>query len=163
TAAALVLFMARSPAASQKSPGRDLSTIKGALALPVIVLAVLVSGQLLYQTNKVVIKAVAIGAFVDSKPGPNRQIQIFDRFNFNLKDLPLRGNQAARNVIVALLDYPCHACRLMHGHLADAQKTFGDDLTVVLLPTPLDSACNPSVKQQFPDHTNGCEYARLAL
>jgi hypothetical protein len=28
---------------------------------------------------------------------------------------------------------------------------------------PLDSACNPTVKQVYPAHTNACEYARIGL
>jgi hypothetical protein len=93
-----------------------------------------------------------------------RELPILDgKFSLNLNDVPLLGSPEAPHVAVCLLDHTCYGCRVLHGQLAAAANQFSNKLAVVVLPTPLDGACNPAVKEVFPEHTNGCEYARLAL
>src|SRR5262249_25700207 len=64
---------------------------------------------------------------------------------------------------VALLDYTCQGCRVLHDQLQQAQQTFPGQFFVVSLPAPLEGACNPTVTEAYPDHANACAYARLAL
>jgi protein-disulfide isomerase len=40
---------------------------------------------------------------------------------------------------------------------------YGDDLAVVSLPVPLNSACNSTVRQNHANHANACELARIAI
>jgi hypothetical protein len=65
--------------------------------------------------------------------------------------------------MVSLYDYTCHHCRLTHGPLMDAYRTFSNQLAIVSLPMPLDPQCNYSVKVALGPHTNACKYARMAL
>lgn len=85
------------------------------------------------------------------------------RFQLNLDEVPLVGPAGASNVMVSLFDYTCHFCRLMHGGLLEAQRTFSNHLALACLVMPLDPACNPLIVKTLPEHTNACQYARLSL
>jgi hypothetical protein len=93
-----------------------------------------------------------------------RQVEILGgQFKLDPVQIPMIGSQQAPQLIVALLDYTCQGCRILHMQLQEAIHVFGDQLAVVYLPAPLDGACNPVVKEIYPEHTNGCQYAHLAL
>ncbi|MBN2505590.1 MAG: hypothetical protein JXQ71_02735 [Verrucomicrobia bacterium] len=84
-------------------------------------------------------------------------------FELDLEDVPLLGSADAPVVAVALHDYTCHHCRIMHAHLAQARREFSNRLSIVNLLMPLDPKCNKLVRRAHPDHVNACEYARLGL
>jgi peroxiredoxin len=134
------------------------------LLAALMALGLLVAGQTLLPKETHVVKGVASGVSVWPQSGPDRRLQILDgRFRFDLRDVPLIGVPEAPNVIVSLLDYTCFACRIMHAQLTEVQKTFSNQLAIVFLPMPLDAACNPSVTNTYPAHSNACEYARIGL
>lgn len=90
--------------------------------------------------------------------------QTYDgRFQFDLNDVPLIGNPARTNAIISLFDYTCHHCRTMHWHLMEAFPRVSNHLAIISLPNPLDSACNPNIRQTHKLHQNACNYARLGL
>jgi thiol-disulfide isomerase/thioredoxin len=84
-------------------------------------------------------------------------------FSFRLDELPVIGSPEAPHVVLSLFDYSCHHCRDLHPRLIEIQKRYSNEIAFLLLPTPLNSNCNPVVKVSLPDHSNSCEYARLAL
>jgi uncharacterized membrane protein/thiol-disulfide isomerase/thioredoxin len=97
------------------------------------------------------------------RTGPG-EISLHDGlFNFQLSEVPMIGAPGARHIVVSLFDYTCHHCRDLHPKLVEVQKQYSNQLSIVSLVTPLASNCNPVVKIRLPDHTNACEYARLAL
>jgi hypothetical protein len=117
-------------------------------------LAVLVAGQTLHQPKTFAVTPVPT----------NIMAQIYGGlFAFNLYDTPLIGEPEAPCAMVSLFDYTCHHCRIMHGHLMEAHRTFSNKLAIVSLPMPLNSACNPTVKRTPSAHSNACEYARIGL
>ena len=75
----------------------------------------------------------------------------------------LAGSPAPTHLVAVLLDYTCEACRANHALLTAAVGRPGSDLALVLVPTPLDPACNPAVERLRPEHVNACLYARYAL
>lgn len=85
------------------------------------------------------------------------------RYQLDVNELPTLGAPTNAQVMVALHDYTCHHCRIMHPLLVEAQRTFSDRLVVVSLPMPFDPTCNPLMQQPNPKHSNACEYARLSL
>lgn len=84
-------------------------------------------------------------------------------FRFHLDELPMIGTPQSSHIVLTLYDYACHHCRDLHPRLAEIQKRFSNQVAFLLLPTPLNSNCNPVVKISLPEHLNSCEYARLAL
>jgi uncharacterized membrane protein len=93
-----------------------------------------------------------------------QQISVHDDlFQFQLNEIPIIGSPDAQHVMVSLFDYTCPHCRDLHPMLIEAQRHFSNQLGIVLLATPLASNCNPVVQIHLPEHTNACEYARLAL
>jgi hypothetical protein len=84
-------------------------------------------------------------------------------FEFDLDAISVTGSADARRVIVNVFDYTCPHCRVLHGFLNEAQRTFSNELAVVNLPAPLDPACNALVTRHLPLHTNACAYAKIGL
>ncbi|MBK1832689.1 vitamin K epoxide reductase family protein [Roseibacillus ishigakijimensis] len=80
-----------------------------------------------------------------------------------LKELPHFGPQDAPHLLVKYFDYTCGSCRDMHKDLAQLQATYPGQVTVVVLPTPLNRACNKYLSPQMMDHEGACELAKLAL
>ena len=77
---------------------------------------------------------------------------------------PVLGATAPpRQIVVVMFDYTCAACRANHAQLGQALARPGSGLAVMLVPTPLDPACNPAVARLRPEHVHACEYARYAL
>jgi uncharacterized membrane protein len=83
--------------------------------------------------------------------------------NFDLREVPVLGNPSNQRYIVSLFDYTCPDCYDMHALLMGAMKKFDGVFSIVALPMPLDSTCNPHVKVTRPKHMRACDYARLGL
>jgi uncharacterized membrane protein len=83
------------------------------------------------------------------------------QFRLDLTKVPVVGPVHGSRRVLKLFDYTCHHCRHLHHLLHGYMQT--NEVTLVLLPMPLDGSCNPLVKKTQPDHVNACEYARLAL
>jgi hypothetical protein len=123
---------------------------------------VLIAGQALYRPAEV--KVTSIG---DAKLKQTPAARIFEidqgHFKFNMNEGPLMGSPSAPHAIVSLFDYTCHFCRNTHHELKAIQNRFSNQLAIVSLPMPFDSACNYTVNNTQPVHANACEYARLGL
>jgi hypothetical protein len=95
---------------------------------------------------------------------PSRKLELHaGRFSFELYDAPMLGRPDAPHVAVSLFDYTCAHCRVQHPLLKRVQASLSNDLAIVLLPMPLDKACNPLLAATGPDHVNACEYARIGM
>lgn len=96
--------------------------------------------------------------------GKGRLVEFFEgRKSYRLDELPHVGSVDAPHVIVKYYDYTCSACRDMHGDLKKLQKKYGGKLTVIVLPVPLERACNSHLPIGVKDHQNACAFARLSL
>ena len=143
-------------------------------------------GTLGLQTNKAAVKVAMSATNADSRPFANgssndvrsilinelrsqsaNEHQFFSilggRLVLNLKEVPLWGSQDAPTKLVSLYDYTCHHCREMHPHVVELRHAFGEKLAIVSLPVPLDSQCNPLLRQTPRPHLNACTYAKLGL
>ncbi len=76
---------------------------------------------------------------------------------------PILGNRDATNIIIEQFDYTCHFCRDLHNLLLKAIEAHPADLAVLMMPVPMDMACNPMMKATPPEHVNACVYARYAM
>ena len=85
------------------------------------------------------------------------------RANLKVNHWPIIGKTDANQVVICLFDYTCQHCRNMSHHLDVARQRFGHQLSVVVLPVPLDNECNPTVDVTSPDHQEACELAKLAV
>lgn len=97
---------------------------------------------------------------------PHKQyiVKIFDgKLQVNLSEAPVIGSPKAPYSIISLFDYTCSHCRIMHTHLMEAHRQFGDRLAIVSLPMPLCEKCNHTVKRSPKEHAQACEYARVGL
>ena len=124
--------------------------------------AVLIGGQTLYRPADVKVTSMGGGKLQQT---PAARIFEIDqgRFKFNMDEGPLIGAPSATNAIVSLFDYTCHYCRDVHHGLKAIQRRFSNQLAIVNLPMPFDSACNHTIIKTQPAHSNACEYARLGL
>jgi uncharacterized membrane protein len=77
--------------------------------------------------------------------------------------VPVIGPTDAPHAIFLLGDYTCPHCRELHEWLAQAQERYGRQITVVVLPIPVNTKCNRGIKHDNPMHQYACEINRLAL
>ena len=97
-------------------------------------------------------------------PGESRVLSFFDgALTFDAAALPILGSPDAQAVVVEFFDYTCHSCRDMSGDLKALKKKWPGAFSVVVLPSPLNRACNPFLKDAVKDHESACELATLAL
>jgi uncharacterized membrane protein/protein-disulfide isomerase len=82
---------------------------------------------------------------------------------FSLKDFPFVGSGNTTNFVAHFFDYTCPACRQFHATLRNAHQTYINETTLVMIPVPLDAACNPAVKETAYVHQNACEFAKIGL
>jgi len=65
--------------------------------------------------------------------------------SLDIRHWPLLGKPDAKYVFVEMFDYTCPYCRATHQAVRGAIEHLGDDLAIIALPVPLDSACNRTV------------------
>ena len=81
----------------------------------------------------------------------------------NAGEFPTLGSIDAEYFVAHLFDYTCPACRKLHPDLVAAQQPNQQNVALMLIPMPLDAACNPGVQQTAFTHLNACNYAKLGL
>jgi hypothetical protein len=81
----------------------------------------------------------------------------------NVLNRPILGRTDATVVFIQLFDYTCPHCREMNRHVTSARLAYGDQLAVLILPTPLSHYCNPYADGTTAQHEDACELARLAI
>jgi uncharacterized membrane protein len=129
-----------------------------------LVVALLGLGQSLHEPQSFVTRGIAGGNNPEIAPTAGRTLRLHGgAFEFDLGEVPFSGSVEAAHVVVNLFDYTCQHCRVLHGFLKQAHRTFSNQLAVVNLPSPLDPACNALVTRHLADHTNACDYARIGL
>ena len=95
---------------------------------------------------------------------PPRVIGFFNgELNFDVLSLPLLGPRDARVVLVEFFDYTCGSCRDLAGDLKELKKKWPGTFAVIALPSPLNRACNPWLKDSVKNHPGACELARISL
>jgi uncharacterized membrane protein len=125
---------------------------------------------LLIAPRRAVLVTAAAAACVAAAIGlqslqPHRTVQI-NRFGGIVgqpRDVPMLGAADAPHPLVYLYDYTCPHCRTMHEQLRQVRERYGEQVVIVLMPVPLDAACNPAVAQTEPRHAGACDLARVAL
>jgi uncharacterized membrane protein/protein-disulfide isomerase len=85
------------------------------------------------------------------------------KFSIDVYKHGLLGSPEAEHVIVELVDYTCKDCRKLHQYFKQVREQYSNRLAIVVLPTPLDTSCNPHVQRTHPSHVGACKYAKLAL
>jgi len=141
--------------------------------LGMLLLVPLVVGQFLSKAPTAAI--ATIGSTTPARPTPtaatptptarpSRKLELHaGRFSMELYEAPMLGQPNAPHIAVSLFDYTCAHCRQQHPLLKRVQASLSNDLAIVLLPMPLDKACNPLLAATGPDHIHACEYARIGL
>jgi uncharacterized membrane protein/protein-disulfide isomerase len=135
--------------------------------------AVLVAGQVLgpvpdtHQESRVALEESPAAEPGEPLPvherGEGRKVTLLGNKRYNVHLLPHLGDPAAPHVVVKYYDYACNACRDLHEDLVAFQAKHPGKLCVILLPCPIDRACNPEVPPHLNDHPHACGLARLAL
>ncbi len=96
--------------------------------------------------------------------GSGRKISFDEgRKIYDVSSLPRLGSVDALRVMVEYFDFQCPACRKMAGYLAALVAKHPTDLCVLLLPVPLNHACNPALPITEAGHPASCELAKIAL
>lgn len=93
-----------------------------------------------------------------------RKVSFFNgKWNFDTEAMPHLGPMDAPHVIVKYFDYTCSSCRDVHEDLQFVEAQQKDKICMIMMPVPLNRACNPNFPRPLPDHQYACELARLSL
>ncbi len=77
---------------------------------------------------------------------------------------PVWGKVDADQVVVLMYDHACPHCQHTHHVLRKVKDAQGDSLAVVLMPVPLNHACNGFANEDLPERFDeSCERTRIAL
>jgi uncharacterized membrane protein len=82
---------------------------------------------------------------------------------YDSSSLPRLGSADAKHVMVEYFDYQCPACREMSGYITALVEKRPAEISVLLLPVPLDRSCNHALAAGDNDHPSSCDLARIAL
>ena len=96
------------------------------------------------------------------KKKPTRIVEFLGK-KINAYQWPIDGSPTAKYVFVEMFDYTCPHCRTTSRTVFAAKEQMGDDLAVVVLPVPMNTACNPVVKRDHPSHVEACQLSELAV
>ena len=97
------------------------------------------------------------------KKKPKVRIVQFMGKKLNAYQWPIDGKPSAKYVFVEMFDYTCPHCRTTSKAVFAAKENMGDDLAVIVLPVPMNSACNPAVQVDHPSHVEACQLSELAV
>ena len=149
---------------SETTPSLSIGRVLGSGGIGVALVGGLALAQTLVEYHPPQVQRLPAGENADTGPGPDRLISVLNgRLTLVPHDLPLLGSADAPKLLVVLFDYCCPHCWATHGYLLDGLAAHKDELAVLLLPTPLNSKCNPYWEQTEPRFEHACELARLAL
>ncbi|MCI0614669.1 thioredoxin domain-containing protein [bacterium] len=156
-----------------KAPLRRLSS---RLALTSILagvgaVAVIAAGQL-YAGRNLDVQQSSVTELLEKKPQVSEPQEIpahrevilaKGKLWFSLGDFPFIGRGDATNFVAHFFDYTCPACRQYHSTLRNTHQTYINETTLVMIPVPLDAACNSAVKETAYVHQDACMYAEIGL
>ena len=99
------------------------------------------------------------------KPAKKKKLRVVEFMGrkINAYQWPIDGNPNAKHVFVEMFDYTCPHCRTTSKALFKVKEKMGDDLSVVVLPVPMNTRCNPVVKRDHATHAQACELSNLAV
>jgi len=159
TSLVLILSLHQLPASNPRTPLRFAPL--GAVAA----LLVLALGQLLGPKPDTHARTTEVVRDADQgKRAEGRVVSFFKgRKHYNAVTMPHLGPSGAKHVMVKYFDYTCSSCRDVHEHLHFVTESHPDTFCIILLPVPLNRACNPFFPASLTDHDHACELARLSL
>lgn len=131
-------------------------------------------GQALLKPKLVAIDVVASHSSDDLRPLPNIELAASDprppvatvflnggSVELNPADWPVLGSPLSGKFVAWLFDYTCDECHQAHRLLRDAVDLFEGRLAVLMIPTPMHPACNPTASCRDGSRADGCGWARL--
>ncbi len=102
--------------------------------------------------------------FVPKPEGPARNVYFFGKeLAYDARTLPILGSPDAKYVLVEYFDYTCASCRDMYGDIKQLKTSRPGEFAFIVMPVPLNRACNAWMKAGMQDHAHACELASLAL
>lgn len=114
-----------------------------------LVVAFLVAG-ITYQWSYV---QAAVRTAKSGQPDPQALIAGFEQASHRSiqlsQDDPRLGPASAKAQLVIFSDFQCPACKRLAGDLRGLEKKFTGDVSIVFKHYPLNSACNPSIRNNM--------------
>ena len=101
----------------------------------------------------------------ETVPKPARRLVAINggTIKLDVAQWPLAGSTSAKYIFVEMFDYSCPNCRHTHAAVKSAKESLAGDMAVVVLPVPLNTACNSTIQVTGPKFTESCEISKLAV
>ena len=116
------------------------------------------------QANQQSTAAATEESAASDKPKERRLVAINGgTVKLDVAQWPVAGSASAKYIFAEMFDYSCPHCRETHAAIKSAKKKLGEDVAVVVLPIPLNTACNGNIPKTNPRFTESCEISKLAV
>ena len=99
----------------------------------------------------------------EDEQSSRRVVPLSSLAKLDVRQWPLIGQPDAKHILIEMMDYSCQHCRNTHSAVHGAVEAMRGELGVIILPVPLNSACNPTVQKTHAQHVEACDLARLAI
>jgi hypothetical protein len=73
------------------------------------------------------------------------------------------GDPSAKRIVIDMMDFTCKHCRKLHGLLKELAALNPGEFAALLMPVPMETHCNPTMKTTPKEHEGACEFTRLAM
>ncbi|MEI8195495.1 MAG: DsbA family protein [Phycisphaerae bacterium] len=113
--------------------------------------------------NSAIPPASSVGATEPTSAPISTVPLVSGRIELSLTDWPRLGSPQAPNTIALLLDPTCHDCRHLYRLMRLSLSQHRTNVAYLIIPVPLDPACNPAVLPAARSHPVACAYTRLSL
>lgn len=117
-----------------------------------------------FLTGILLAGALAAFQFIFSGNVAYKKVESSDPFpSVDYSIVPLTGSPDAQNIVTLLFDYQCSHCQRIHFLLNEAIDRYNGNLAFALCPVPLNSNCNPYIRENNEYFKNSCELANIGL
>ncbi|MFK7768408.1 MAG: vitamin K epoxide reductase family protein [Mariniblastus sp.] len=160
------------PTALIESPTSGLKAVVAAVLNPTFVLAAKLTTTLAQETQEGKTEGQATAQAKPAQAKTEKPVAVRERrfvpvnggtIKLDVAAWPLSGSQSAKYIYAEMFDYACPHCRRTHEGIKKASELLKGDMAVVVLPVPLNAACNGTVKVTNPKFVESCELSKLAV
>lgn len=98
-----------------------------------------------------------------NRTGDNYITLLDGKLRLNANDWPMLGSPQAEHFVLEVYDYGCPKCRELHKLMEKARQHYGEQLAIIVAPSPGELICNKYVRNIRPNSRGTCKLSQLAV
>jgi uncharacterized membrane protein len=94
----------------------------------------------------------------------NRRVTVMEgKISLSVRLWPIMGSPLAKRILIDMMDFTCKHCRKLHAILKERISQNPGEWAALIMPVPMETQCNPTMKTTPKEHIGACEYTQLAM